>query len=181
MGGAPGDPQVRLRLMAALESGGSLAGLADGTLQGGRAAFALLRVAPGLELPGPVRTLRLFNRLRAEPSGVQGALRMAPFEDGVLALQATYVSPDEGRAPPQLVDVALGWGAAVGSGQSLRSALARVETQSSPFGMAAGEKAEARRWFERMDAARRSGDWTAFGRAYEELRRILTTDADTVP
>jgi uncharacterized membrane protein (UPF0182 family) len=142
VGGAPGDPQVRLRLMAAL---------------------------------------RLFNRLRAEPSGVQGALRMAPFEDGVLALQATYVSPDEGRAPPQLVDVALGWGAAVGSGQSLRSALARVETQSSPFGMAAGEKAEARRWFERMDAARRSGDWTAFGRAYEELRRILTTETDSVP
>jgi len=181
VGAAPGDPEVRLRLMAALESGGSLAGLADGTLQGGRAAFALLRVAPDLELPGPARTVRLFNRLRAEPSGVQGALRMAPFEDGVLALQATYVSPDEGRAPPQLVDVALGWGAAVGSGQSLRSALARVETQSSPFGMAAGEKAEARRWFERMDAARRSGDWTAFGRAYEELRRILTTETDSVP
>ena len=79
------------------------------------------------------------------------------------------------------MDVALGWGAAVGSGQSLRSALARVETQSSPFGMAAGEKAEARRWFERMDAARRSGDWTAFGRAYEELRRILTTETDSVP
>jgi uncharacterized membrane protein (UPF0182 family) len=182
VGTTPADPVPRLRLMAALETGEAqvLAGVADGSVREGSAVFDVLRVAPDLELPGPSRTGRLFRRLRGEPAGVQGALRLAPFRDGVLALQASYVSPDDGQAPPQLADVALGWGGAVGSGPTLETALRGVETQTSPFGMAASQRAEARRWFERMDAARRSGDWTAFGRAYEELRRILT-GADSVP
>jgi len=39
----------------------------------------------------------------------------------------------------------------------------------------------ARQWFERMDAARRAGDWAAFGRAYEQLRRLLGSRNDSVP
>jgi hypothetical protein len=95
--------------------------------------------------------------LQADPQLFRGRMRMAPFDDGVLALQTSYVSPGEGAAP-RLADVAVGWGHAAGSGPD-----------------------EARRWFERMDAARRSGDWVAFGRAYEELRRILTSEPDTLP
>jgi uncharacterized membrane protein (UPF0182 family) len=183
VGGTPADSVVRLRLMAALEAGESefLAGIVDATVRGGSSTLTLLQIEPELEVPGPTRAARLFTRLRADPIGVQGALRLVPFENGVLALQVSYASPGEGQAAPQLVDVAVGWGREVGSGPTVRSALDRVETEASPFGMAAAERAEARRWFERMDAARRSGDWTAFGRAYEELRRILTGGTDSVP
>jgi uncharacterized membrane protein (UPF0182 family) len=183
VGGTPTDSVARLRLMAPLEAADSeyLTGIVDGTMWGGAPRLTLLRVEPELELPGPRRVAQLFTRLRAEPVGVHGVLRMVPFEDGVLALQTSYASAGEGEAAPQLVDVAVGWGRQVGSGPSVRTALSRLETETSPLGLAAAERAEARRWFERMDAARRAGDWTAFGRAYEELRRILTGGADSVP
>jgi hypothetical protein len=32
-----------------------------------------------------------------------------------------------------------------------------------------------------MDAARRAGDWAAFGRAYQRLRRLLGAGSDSVP
>ncbi len=183
VGGTPADTVSRLRLMAALTAGDRdvLVGLVDGTVRDGAMTLSHFAVEPALEVLGPTQVARQLSRLRVVPEGIQGRLRLAPLGDGVLALQSSYASPGEGAAPPQLVDVAVGWGRAVGSGPNLRTALARLRTAQSPFGMAATEKEEARRWFERMDAARRSGDWVAFGRAYEELRRILTGEPDTVP
>jgi uncharacterized membrane protein (UPF0182 family) len=182
VGTTPADSIPRLRLMAALTGpeDGALAGIVDGTVRDGAPQLVYLAIEAALGVPGPAQAARQLGRLRADPDGIQGRLRMAPFEDGVLALQTGYVSPGEGAAP-QLVGVAVGWGRAAGSGSDLRTALTRLRTAPAPFGMAATEKEEARRWFERMDAARRSGDWVAFGRAYEELRRILTSEPDTLP
>ncbi|UCF40513.1 MAG: UPF0182 family protein [Gemmatimonadota bacterium] len=182
VGTTPSDSVIRLRLMAALTvpTEGALAGIVDGTMRDGAPRLVHLAVEPALGAPGPAQAARQLGRLRADPEGIRGRLRMAPFDDGVLALQTSYVSPGESAAP-QLVDVAVGWGSAAGSGADLRTALTRLRTAPAPFGMAPTEKEEARRWFERMDAARRSGDWVAFGRAYEELRRILTTARDTLP
>jgi uncharacterized membrane protein (UPF0182 family) len=182
VGSTPADSVARLRLMAALTApeDGALAGIVDGTVRDGAPRLVYLAIEAALGVPGPAQAARQLGRLRADPEGIQGRLRMVPFDDGVLALQTGYVSPGEGAAP-QLVDVAVGWGRAAGSGSDLRTALTRLRTAPAPFGMAATEKEEARRWFERMDAARRSGDWVAFGRAYEELRRILTSEPDTLP
>jgi uncharacterized membrane protein (UPF0182 family) len=182
VGTTPADSVPRLRLMAALTApeDGALAGIVDGTVRDGAPRLVYLAIEAALGVPGPAQAARQLGRLRADPEGIQGRLRMAPFDDGVLALQTGYLSPGEGAAP-QLVDVAVGWGRAAGSGSDLRTALTRLRTAPAPFGMAATEKEEARRWFERMDAARRSGDWVAFGRAYEELRRILKSEPDTLP
>ena len=181
VGTTPADSVTRLRLMSALTAPdeGVLAGIVDGTMRDGAPRLVYLAIEPALGAPGPSQAARQLGRLRADTEGIQGRVRMAPFDDGVLALQTSYVSPSEGAAP-QLVDVAVGWGRAAGSGPDLRTALTRLRTAPAPFGMAATEKEEARRWFERMDAARRSGDWVAFGRAYEELRRILTSEPDTL-
>lgn len=182
VGATPADSVIRLRLMAALTApdDGALAGIVDGTMRDGAPRLVYLAIEPALGAPGPAQAARQLGRLRADPEGIRGRLRMAPFDDGVLALQTSYVSPGEGAAP-RLVDIAVGWGRAAGSGPNLRTALTRLRTAPAPFGMGATEKEEARRWFERMDAARRSGDWVAFGRAYEELRRILTSEPDTLP
>ncbi len=52
-----------------------------------------------------------------------------------------------------------------------------VEGVVDETGPVLSDWAAARSWFGRLDAARQSGDWIAFGRAYEELRRLLIGDS----
>ncbi len=183
VGTAPHDSAARLRLMAAVETGEPplLAAVVEGVVRRGAYSLALLKAEPPLELPGPTQMAVRFTRLRPDPTGVTGAVRTIPFADGVLSLQASYASPGDEHVAPQLAGVVVGWGGAAGTGATLRDALHNLQTQAPPSGVGAGQWAEARRWFEYMDAARRTGDWTAFGQAYERLRRLLTGMPDTVP
>jgi hypothetical protein len=105
---------------------------------------------------------------------------MVPVHGGVASLQSTYVTREDGGAP-QVVDVSVGLAGGFGSGPTLRTALDRLGAESAPTGMGSREWIRARQWFERMDAARRVGDWSAFGRAYEELRQLLIGLQDSIP
>lgn len=181
VGPTPADPAVRLRRIAALETDDAtvLAAILDASVRDGRPTLELYRLPQPLDVPGPSQVARRFDRLRSDFQGVEGAIRTIPLGDNVLMLQSSYVSPGEGFAAPQLVDVALAWGAVVGNGPTAADALRRVEAETGPLGAPASSWSLARRWFERLDAARRSGDWGAFGRAYEELRRLLVGGVDS--
>jgi uncharacterized membrane protein (UPF0182 family) len=183
VGQTPADGVTRLRRLAALEEddGRLLAGLLDASIRDGRPVLELYRLPHPLEVPGPSQTVRRFERLRGDFDGVEGRIRTIPFGGNVLMLQSSYVSAGEGFAAPQLVDVAVAWGTAVGNGRGLDEALERVEAETGPLGAPTSAWAQARRLFERLDAARRAGDWNAFGRAYEALGRLLGGAPDSTP
>ncbi len=176
------DSVVRLRLLAPLErrESGLLAGLVDGTIRGMSPVLELFRADGPTDFLGPSQIARRFSQLRGELIGIDGMVRMVPVQGGVASLQSTYVSREEGDAP-QIVDISVGFAGSVGGGPTLTSALDRLGTESSPTGTGSREWMRARQWFERMDAARRAGDWSAFGRAYEELRQLLIGLRDSVP
>jgi hypothetical protein len=176
------DTVVRLRLFAPLErrESGLLAGLVDGTIRGMSPMLELFRADGPAELLGPSQVARRFSQLRGDLVGIDGMVRMVPFHGGVASLQSTYLSREDGGAP-QVVDISVRFRGSIGSGPTLPTALQRLGAEASPTGMGSREWMRAKQWFERMDAARRLGNWTAFGRAYEELRQLLIGLPDSVP
>jgi hypothetical protein len=78
-------------------------------------------------------------------------------------------------ARPALVWVSVGLPDRLGAGRSLELAWDNLQGNSSPAppGQGAGTINDARRWMRIADDALRSGDWEAFGRAFEALRRVL--------
>ncbi|MGD8728041.1 MAG: UPF0182 family protein, partial [Gemmatimonadales bacterium] len=176
------DTAVRLRLLAPLErrESGVLAGIVDATMRGMSPELELLRADGPEDLLGPSQYARRFNQLRGELTGIDGVVRLFAFPGGVGAVQTVYGSR-EGDMPPQIVDVSVGMGSNVGSGPTIRRALVGLGSEAGSSGMGSQEWMRARQWFARMDAARRAGDWTAFGRAYEELRSLLGGARDSIP
>ncbi len=75
-----------------------------------------------------------------------------------------------GTEVPELVDVLVAWGPIVERGTTLAAALERARRAARPPAVAAAEWAEARRWFDRVDEARRIGDWAALGKHMESFR-----------
>ncbi len=80
-----------------------------------------------------------------------------------------------------LISVAVEWAGAVGEAPTLSAALAEALVSDRSAGVVSTDWAAARRWFERLDVARESGDWIAFGRAYEQLRQLLMGDSIPPP
>jgi hypothetical protein len=85
-------------------------------------------------------------------------------------------------------NVALAWfsvaapGERLGAGRSMSEAWSNLlgATVPSVAGSAQATRLEdARRWLQRADSALRMGDWTGFGRAWNELRDALGLAADT--
>jgi hypothetical protein len=65
----------------------------------------------------------------------------------------------------------------MGAGRTLALAWQNLLGNSVPIapGQGSGTLDEARRWMRIADQALRSGDWEAFGRAFEALRGVLQT------
>jgi len=64
----------------------------------------------------------------------------------------------------------------LGAGRSMREAWSNLQgaTVPSVAGMAQATRLEeARRWLQRADSALRTGDWSAFGAAWDHLRDVL--------
>jgi uncharacterized membrane protein (UPF0182 family) len=183
VGTSAADSVSRLRLMVPLEKreSGLLAGVVDGTVRDAGPVLELFRADGPAELLGSGQVARRFSGLRGELMGVEGTVRMVPVAGGVASLQSVYVSPGEEGAAPELVDVAVAFAGSVGNGPTLRDAVGRLQAEALPTGRGSREWTQARQWFERMDAARRLGDWQGFGRAYEALRRLLTATPDSAP
>ncbi len=170
------DAVARLRILAALETGDPpvLSGVADGAMHDGRPVLTVLDVEHPFQTPGSAQLAREFAIGRANDPAVQGKLRTVPFDHGVLALQSSYNTPGDLGAPTRLSGVVVAWGPLRGQGATLVEALQNARQSTTILRPTTGVWDEARRWFQLLDSAREIGDWEAFGRAYDELRRLLT-------
>lgn len=166
--------RLRLRLVDEVQADPRMAALFDGTMVDGRPRLALLRYPEPYAFPGPSELARSFRRQAPEGAPVDGTVRVAPFADGALAIQAFYA--DSGT----LARVAVGWRGAIGRGTTLTDALAAIRPERTEAGVGAASPLDAaREWFRRLDAARAAGDWRAFGEAWDGLRRLLLPETDT--
>ena len=163
---------MRLRLVAPLEEheDGTIGAVLHGTVAERRPRLEVTRVSPAVELVSAAEMSQRLADTRAPAVGVSGPRRTVVLPHGALTAQTAYATGDRGH---RLVDVMIQWGDLVSHGPSLRSAvLAAADGRVLPGG-GTGSLLEARRWFDRLDQARERGDWVAFGRAYDELRRLL--------
>lgn len=175
--GPHGDERLAvMRRLATIPSGtpARLAGLVEGAASDRGLALTLVRYRRPWEVPGPEQTAARFVAARDVEPDLLGRLKTVRVRDGVLSLQSAYATSASEDSVPTLVSVAVEWAGAVGEAPTFGAALAEALVSDRTAGMVSTDWAAARRWFERLDAARRSGDWVAFGRAYNELRRLLT-------
>jgi uncharacterized membrane protein (UPF0182 family) len=183
VGRTPADSIPRLRLLAPLTNGdaGKVQGLTDAAVRDGRRRLTVLRFAGEGAVANAGQVAEQLSLVRSDTVGVPGQMRLVPLRDGLLALQAFYRTPAAGEEPPRLAEVAVAWGETAARGSNLLEAVRRLTVLRAPPRAGQTRWIEARRWFERMEAARRAGDWQAFGDAYDALRGLLVGGDDTVP
>jgi hypothetical protein len=110
----------------------------------------------------------------------RGPVRYDLGPRGVLAYQSHFAGPALGR--PALVWVTVATGDRQGAGHSLAEAWSNLQGTTVPA--IAGQSQttrldEVRRLLLRADSALRSADWGDFGRAWQELRRVLDLPPDS--
>ncbi len=176
LGPAPGDSTTRLRLQATLQTGEPLrlTGLMEGTVTDQGLVVTVQRFDRSWNFPGPDQTVGRFVARRGVDVGVAGPLKTVRVAGGMLSVQTAYDNLDDPDKAPELVSVAVEWAGAVGEGPTFGDALQAALLTDQSAVTVSSDWAAARRWFERLDEARQSGDWSAFGLAYGELRRLLT-------
>ena len=171
-GPSVGDSTVRLRVRAVDEVHveARVAAVLEGVVVDGTPVLRVLRYPEPFTLTGPSALERGFAGAAPSGAAVGGRLRILPFEDGAVAVQTFYA--DSGT----ITGLVAGWRGAIGAGGTMREALRGIgPTARTPSG--AGSPAvsleAAREWFERLDRARATGDWEAFGEAWLGLRAAL--------
>jgi uncharacterized membrane protein (UPF0182 family) len=166
------DTTTRLRLLATLEGAGSeaVSGVMQGTVVDRKPVLDVVRLSPAVELATAAEISQRLASTHAPVIGVTGPRRTVPFTDGVLTTQTAYATGPGGH---RLVDVVVQWGSIVARGTTLPSAMGAAMVARGRASEGTAGWLEARRWFDRLDQARSRGDWAAFGRAYDELRRLL--------
>ena len=178
VGPSVGDSVVRLRLRAVdeVQPEPRVAAVIEGTMEGGTPRLRVLRYPEPYALPGPAEFERDFAG--TVPGGsLGGRIRLLPFEDGAVAVQAFYT--DSGT----LAGIVAGWPGAIGVATTLTEALRRVAPRV-PGARAtppARSYEAAREWFLRLDRARAGADWEAFGEAWAGLRAALGLGEDPAP
>lgn len=178
----PGDPTLRLRLRAVLERGesGRLAGVADGSVEGTEPTLRVVRLAEPLAYPGPSQFAARVSQELEPGVAAAGPVTVALFPEGLVMMRSVYLVPPADSGLPRFREVVAGVGDGLGRGATPGAAVRAAALEAGPAPPGAGDWIEARRWFRRLDAARRAGDWAAFGRAYERLRRLLGVAPDTL-
>lgn len=182
VGPVPWDTAVVLRRVVILERGSPpvVAAVLDGRVYEGALRLDVARGDRGDRIPGPSEAARRLAELWPPDTLVaEGPVRAALAGDQVLALKSHYSVPGDLTVPPRLLGVAAVWGSRAARGRSFDDALRSLLAQPPPPPAASEDWIAAAEWFRRLDEARRSGDWTAFGRAYDALRRILSGRGDT--
>jgi hypothetical protein len=174
---SPGDPVRRLRLRGAVEAGDPprLVTVADGALVGQDQRFSSIRLASSW--PGSTSSALEGERVTGARFGGQVRTYLHP---DLLAFSRTWYSVDGRDGAPRVRLVTLHLGVAVGRGVQLEQAFGgALESLRSAADRDASWR-QLKEWFDRMDAARAAGDWVEFGRAYEEIGRLLRGIRDTV-
>jgi hypothetical protein len=169
--------RLRIRAVDDVQLEPRVAAIIEGTMRQGAQRLTVLAYPQPYALPGPSE---MAGEFRAEPiqgAAVPGTVRLTPFADGAVALQAFYA--DSGT----LAGVLLGWRGSVGRGRSLVEAMGHVRPVTPPAMLPGGVDAltAAREAFRRLDSARAAGDWKAFGDAWDALRRALLRGRDSNP
>jgi hypothetical protein len=183
VGSLPGDDAVRTRLRWSVERGTPpmLAAIVDGATTDSGPVLRVDRLAQPLQASGATG-FRSRTAAALDPEAyVAGPVKVFVYSGGVVLLQTIFAAAASDSEPPKLHEVAVAAGPAVGHGPDAVTALRDLEVASRLGDRSAAAWSAARQWFRRLDAARRSGDWTAFGRAYAELRRLLAPAHDSVP
>ena len=199
--GRPGEPDVALALLSIAggppalwrlaplvdAAGNSLMAIAAGTTgPGGAPRLRLLRVDGG-QFPTVAAASSRFASAPAVVAAVAGAagpngavqksaVAALPAAGTVAYLQFAFTSERRGQDPLLPRAVALQASGRIGIGDDLAGAalaLAAGRGVGEPAAAAATTLAEARAAFAQLDSASRRGDWAAFARAYETLRRFL--------
>ena len=108
-----------------------------------------------------------------------GPVRLDVRPGGVVAYQSHVAWSRTGAA---LAWVSVAAGERLGAGRTLHEAwsnLLGASAPSIPGSAQATRLDDARRWLQRADSALRAGDWTAFGRAWTNLRDALGARVDS--
>jgi uncharacterized membrane protein (UPF0182 family) len=182
VGTLPGDERLRLRLRQVAERGepALLAAVADGYVDGTRPVLRVVRLAQPLAHRGPSR-FAAETANDSSPSTAAGPVTTLVFAGGVVSVRPVLARPGREDEVPRLQEMVAGAGGAVGRGAGAAAALREMGAASRFPGGSTADWSAAREWFRRLDAARRAGDWAEFGRAYEQLRRLLRAPADSGP
>ena len=184
VGTLPGDEHLGLRLRQIAERGepGMLAAVADGRVDGTRPVLGVVRLAQPLAHLGP-------SRFAAETAVAENALSSAAagpvttlvFAGGIVSFRPVFALPTREQDMPRLQEIVAGTGGTLGRGADAAAALRDLAAAARFPGGSTADWSAAREWFRRLDAARRAGDWAGFGRAYEQLRRLLRAPSDSAP
>jgi uncharacterized membrane protein (UPF0182 family) len=183
VGSLPGDAAVRTRIRWSVERGTPpmLAAVVDGAATDSGPVLRVDRLAQPLNASGAT-DFRSRTVAALDPEAyVAGPVKVFVYSGGVVLLQTIFAAAASDSEPPKLHEVAVAAGSAVGHGPDAVTALRDLELASRLGDRSAASWSAARQWFRRLDAARRAGDWAAFGRAYEALRRLLAPAHDSVP
>jgi uncharacterized membrane protein (UPF0182 family) len=103
-----------------------------------------------------------------------GAVRYWLGATGLGAYQPAYANSPNGD--PSMIWVSLALGDRLGAGRTLNDAYRNLLGLTTPViatGSLSSQLEEARAWAIRADSALRQGDFVAFGRAFEALKRVL--------
>ncbi len=181
LGTLPGDERVRLRLRHLAERGepGMLAAVTDGYVNGTRPVLRVVRLARPLAHQGPSRFAAETAGDPSPSSAGAGPVTTLVFDGGIVSFRPVFALPTRDEDPPRLQEVVAGAGDAKGSGGGAAAALRDLGAAARYAGGSTADWGAAREGFRRLDAARQAGDWAAFGRAYEQLRRLLRAPADS--
>ncbi len=168
-----------------VRASGHLQTLLVGTSIQGRLSLAQVEVDSAVALPGPAALEQRWERF---PTFVQvldsvragggvltaGGVRYWLTSGAVGATQSRYGPRGGGGASVTWVSVASG--PRVGAARTFNEAWTNLRGATVPLppgALTSGALVDARRWFRLADSAFRRGDFTAFGRAFEELRAVL--------
>lgn len=104
-----------------------------------------------------------------------GSVHLWSSPQGLAAMEVLTAARPGAR--PAVVWVSVALPDRLGAGRTLSLAWQNLLGNSSPLAPGQGGTTleEARRWMRIADEALRSGDWGAFGRAFESLRGVLST------
>ena len=183
-----GAPPALWRLTALTDAAGTaLAAIAAGTARpDGTPWLRLLRLNAGV-FPTVAAAASRFASAPAVVAAVAGAagpdgavrrsaVTALPAAGTVAYLQFLFATQRRAQDPLMPRGAALLASGKLGIGDGVRGAADALSARGAPatsFAGAAASLTEARSAFAALDSASRHGDWAAFARAYEALRRIL--------
>lgn len=171
-GAAVGGPPnaVALRAVGLTETG-AVDAVVDGIMHDGAPRLRVVRL----------RNPLVPNRDAASEGSVAGRLRLLAFPEGLVSVVPVFAGRVGDSDLPRLEQVAILTGDIAARGATLDQAMVRLHAALGAPPAASAQWLEARRWFERMDQARQAADWAEFGRAWQELRRVLGVPRDSAP